>query len=364
MAVTSPPIMTQGGSHSALAFRQAFAAVLGAPVQTFAGGVSPTTGGGAHGVVGDDDLKVVQRAAGANLSVDVSAGYAMVAGSSVLAQGSYSFANDAVVNVGLTAADGTNPRIDLVVAQVREHLSDASGFNDARLLAVTGTPAAVPVVPAVPAGCLVLAEVLVGAGVTSVTNANITDRRSWLCAIGGVQRCLSTLRPTGAARRKGLSVSEVDTGRRLEWDGTGWVVMSEPVTAYTPTTANVSFGGGGAIAGQFQRSNGWCDVYLAVALGTSSAGSFTAAGPRFGLPAAAAANPSTDLSVIGSCVFYDADGGLRRYEPLFIAAYGQVEPRINSASALTQITNTSPVTVAVNDRLIFMLRYQLASRYA
>lgn len=171
MPVITPPIGVQGGSHSALSFRQLASALVGADVVTFSGGVSAV--GMGHGLVRPGHLAVTQRGT-PNMSVDVAAGTALVNGTSVLAQGVYAVTNDATTNLALATADATNPRRDLVVVQVRDTTHDALGFNDARLFVVTGTPAASPVDPAVPAGCLVLARVQVAAAATSIVNANIT----------------------------------------------------------------------------------------------------------------------------------------------------------------------------------------------
>jgi len=76
------------------------------------------------------------------------------------------FAAEAGENVTITAADGTNPRIDLVVID----------YNGA-LSRVGGTAAALPVPPAVPANSIQLAQVYVPAAATSITNAMIVDKR-------------------------------------------------------------------------------------------------------------------------------------------------------------------------------------------
>ena len=69
-------------------------------------------------------------------------------------------------NVTITAADATNPRLDLVVV-------NASGTKSA----TAGTPAASPVFPAVPASSLVLATVSVPANDTTIGASQITDTR-------------------------------------------------------------------------------------------------------------------------------------------------------------------------------------------
>jgi hypothetical protein len=129
------------------------------------------------GTVRENDLKVGPRAAGANMSVDVAAGKAIVQGTSIAQQGTYIVQSTAVENVPLASADATNPRIDLIVAQVYDKQADGGTRYAWQPLAVTGTPASSPVAPAVPANALVLAEVRVNAGVASVSASNITDRR-------------------------------------------------------------------------------------------------------------------------------------------------------------------------------------------
>jgi hypothetical protein len=129
------------------------------------------------GTVRENDLKVGARAAGANMSVDVAAGKAIVEGTSVANQGTYIVQSTAVENVPLATANATNPRIDLIVAQVYDKQADGGTRYAWQPIAVTGTPATSPVAPAVPANALLLAEVRVNAGVASVSASNITDRR-------------------------------------------------------------------------------------------------------------------------------------------------------------------------------------------
>lgn len=68
--------------------------------------------------------------------------------------------------VTISAADGTHPRIDLVYAK-----------EDGTIDVVTGTPAASPTVPSLPANSCALAQVLVGTSVTTIASGNITDVR-------------------------------------------------------------------------------------------------------------------------------------------------------------------------------------------
>lgn len=215
MSVETPPWALQAGSHPARTTRNMLAALMSAPVQAETAGIS-LSAGGAHGVCLPGDLVVTQNGT-PNMSVNVAAGRALVrsteAGS--LGAGVYTFLNDGVVNLTIAAADATNPRRDLVVAQIRD-AEYSGGSNDARLFVVTGTPAASPVDPAVPNSCVVLARVAVAALASSITNANITDlrvraRTAWNNAWGTVGYAQVT------AAQSGITTQADLTGLSLTW---------------------------------------------------------------------------------------------------------------------------------------------------
>lgn len=97
---------------------------------------------------------------------------------------------DAAENITLATADGSNPRIDLIVAYVDLSVVDDTNPNNPGAFLidnVTGTPSGSPAVPnnaAIQAVIgasnpyIILARVAVAAGATTITNANITDVRS------------------------------------------------------------------------------------------------------------------------------------------------------------------------------------------
>lgn len=129
------------------------------------------------GVLGIDALEVTEKSGTPDMSVDVATGKGILAGDESTYQGSYFVENRGTTNLAISAADGTNPRIDLVVAKVED--SGYSGATDEWSLAiVTGTPAASPVAPTQPATSLVLASVLVAAASSDVDDADITDSRT------------------------------------------------------------------------------------------------------------------------------------------------------------------------------------------
>jgi hypothetical protein len=130
------------------------------------------------GVYGSTDMAVTQRGAGANMSVDVAGGRAIIPGSEATYQGSYFVENRGTQNVTITASDPTNPRIDRIVARVRDDAYSGSS-NDWDIIAVAGTPAGVPSAPSAPNNAISLATVAVAASATSITNANITSVRTY-----------------------------------------------------------------------------------------------------------------------------------------------------------------------------------------
>lgn len=140
------------------------------------------------GVLGSTDFQVIQRAAGANMSVDIvmpAAGMAYVAGSTITNQGLYAVpAHSANINETITTASGSNPRIDSIYLQIQDNIIDSSGQNRVQTVVVTGTATTGATLTnrtgagAAPASSLLLADILVPTSSTSVTTANIADCRT------------------------------------------------------------------------------------------------------------------------------------------------------------------------------------------
>jgi hypothetical protein len=132
-----------------------------------------------QGVLAPTDYAVSQRAAGANMSVDVAAGEALIEGDTTSDQGRYYCRETATTNVSITAADGSNPRIDRVVLEILDNDEDSSGAYKGRIRTVDGTPTAAATLTnlngaaTVPDDSLLLANVLIAAGDTSITDAEI-----------------------------------------------------------------------------------------------------------------------------------------------------------------------------------------------
>lgn len=144
-----------------------------------------------RGFIGEvlNGLNVTQRTAGANMSVDVAIGDAIIQRS----DNTYGHPawNDAAYNQAISAADGSNPRRDIIVLYIDYGQTPSTGVANnvngvVKITSVAGTAAGSPVDPsnatiqsAVGSGnpFIKLARVRVAAGSTSVTNSVIDDLR-------------------------------------------------------------------------------------------------------------------------------------------------------------------------------------------
>lgn len=91
--------------------------------------------------------------------------------------------NDGNMNVPLSAAPSANSRIDVVYVKQNETRSPMSDSSDVPGFGVVkGTAAAVPVAPAVPAGALALAQVLLPAGVSNTAAGGVVITQTYIGA--------------------------------------------------------------------------------------------------------------------------------------------------------------------------------------
>lgn len=130
------------------------------------------------GVTKKNDLKISQRGAGANMTVDMAVGQCAVTGSTIVNQGTYLARATALVNVGTFTVPGSSSKTDLVVAQIYDdQSSDGSGLESWTPRIVAGSVGGG--VPATPANSIPLAQVgPIVPSTVSITNAMITDVRA------------------------------------------------------------------------------------------------------------------------------------------------------------------------------------------
>lgn len=347
MTIQSPPIFLQGGSHPAEDWRRKFSNDYGQRSGLF----TPT------------DLAVTERGAGANMSVDVAGGACIIANEDAQSnQGAYFGENRGTENLVVSPSDPTNARWDIVVMQVRDS-EYAGADDDVRLFVVEGTPSATPADPTVPDNCFVLARVVVGATVTSIVDANITDLRrttssptlgvnqgQLATAQGGIAVCTSTTRPTDNLY-DGLFIFETDTERLIKYDGSAWRIIGSDGEwiSYTPTFAGTL--GNGTIQGYYMQVGRIVHVKIRMVMGSTSAMP-VAGSVKFTLPV----NRDTTMSgeCLGSVVGFDATATNYFGGAVFGSEAGQTT-RIGDGNGVWDTTN--PFTWTTSDTIQLSLTY-------
>lgn len=244
MTITALPINASSGApaYSSQQFRDGLAALLspGAAGLQVQAGARPGPG-----------LAVSVS----GTTVTISPGVAVIQGGSSTAQGPYFLVVDAAVTATLAAADGTNARVDLVYARVRDTDADGSGARDGAILVLTGTPAASPVAPTpTDPSYVVLATITVpksGGGSAAVSTAT----RAITAAAGG----LTAGKLAPSSPYTGQLWDSGDGTQR--WDGTQWRYL-----VYTPVAntqqANPPFNVTGAFTDFLAAS--WAPITVTV----------------------------------------------------------------------------------------------------
>lgn len=229
------------------------------------GGVNPIAGG----------AMAVTQTGSPSMAVIVASGICYIPGTEGSVQGVYAATADASETLTISAAHGSLARIDLVVAKVED--SFYSGSTDAwSLEVVTGTASGSPAVPTAPANSIPLAQVAVAAAATTISNGNITDRRIFYTASGGIIPCTSSTKPALNTVSEGQAIYLTDTSD-LQFKQTGaWVTRSlnTTVSSYTPTWTSLTGGapsiGNGSLSGRYVRIGNLGFVWIDLSGGSST----------------------------------------------------------------------------------------------
>lgn len=217
-------------------------------------------------------------------TITVTPGCAVVQGASSAVQGPYLAALDANWTQALTAADATNPRVDLVYLRVRDTDADGSGQRDCAPVYVAGTPAGSPVTPSIPGGTtgIILATISVpkvGAGSPTVSTAT----RQITVASGGIF-------PAATAPASPYTGQYWDDGTQLRrWNGSAWQTYG-PVanwTSYSPVWAGLTALGASTSHGRMRTDGNRVEIVAVLEWGTGS--SLGTGALSVSLPVAAAA---------------------------------------------------------------------------
>lgn len=238
MTVLNPPVAVQTRTDTnADDFR---GALLAGMTAASAGSLLPRAGvlSGWGG-----ELAVSQRAAGANMSVDVAAGKAVVPAPTA-GHGGWYVINDALLNLTIAAAHATLARTDLIIARVADPQYHVGGDGAASVKVVTGTAGGgVPSVPVADGAYVVIAQVAVAAAVASIVNANITLNTDATVpravGLGGVLPVANAAaRPSTPYR--GQYIYQLDVNLPFFWNGTSWMQVVGASTTETLTNKTLS----------------------------------------------------------------------------------------------------------------------------
>ena len=191
-----------------------------------------------EGVMDLSCLKVTQRAAGANFTVDVSVGEAVVQGDDQPDQGNY-LVHCTVFETGIVigAAPGSNSRIDLVGLRINDPNAGGNSGSTATIVVTAGAVAASPVPPATPASTLPLAHVTVASGQPSVQDANIADVRvkaGRRCDPGTIEWTATGAPPNGWLFCYGQAISRTTYSRLFANIGTTYGAGDTTTTFNVP----------------------------------------------------------------------------------------------------------------------------------
>lgn len=154
-----------------------------------------------------------------NMTVNVDRGGALIPATENVLQGGYPAFNDGLFVVPITASN-TSDRIDSLVMHVKDTVY--SGVSDlAEFTTVLGSPGSgvPPDLTTLDKNYLEIGRITVRANTTQILSTDITDRRHWLTAPGGIQIARSfELGDNGATAGDWR-----DTGTTLDrWNGTSW----------------------------------------------------------------------------------------------------------------------------------------------
>ncbi|QMP84570.1 tail protein [Streptomyces phage Endor2] len=167
-----------------------------------------------NGVIGSSDTSTLKvTSAGTNMTLSVAIGAAIVRG--------HFYNNDAIASLTIAAAD-TAARTDRVVLRL-DPAANSIVLAVIKGTAGGGTPALTQTDTGIYELCL--ANVAVGASVTSISAASVTDQRRW---VGSRIGSWSTaLRPT--TPRVGRLGFNTDTLAWEFWNGTAWTALAPTV---------------------------------------------------------------------------------------------------------------------------------------
>lgn len=217
---------------------------------------------------------VSERSGGANMSVDVAAGKAIVEGDDQANQGKYAVRSTATENVTGFTAPGSNSRYDIVVLRINDTNAGGSSGDNATIERIAGTAAASPVAPNVPDSAILLATIgPITSSTTSITDAMIADSRSFATLAYDVVDDAQATRLGTDGLANGEIVRRSSTGRIWITDGnqSGQAITKGYVDGTTQSSANTRYQKHGAMVSVWTVGGGSTPVTLAAGYRPASA---------------------------------------------------------------------------------------------
>lgn len=186
------------------------------------------------GVIGGAGMNVT---AGTGMTVNVQPGSFVVPNSGTPTAGGYLSTLQSQATLTVQTADPSNPRIDIVVANVVDN-GNSTSFGEVQI--ITGVAAPSPAAPSAPANSITLAQITVTAGASAITSGMISDQRPFTTATGGI-----LVAPIGSViGYTGMIAYDKASGRFYHNNNTSnatqlHVLPWEPVVVTTATSTSV-----------------------------------------------------------------------------------------------------------------------------
>lgn len=168
-------------------------------------------------------------------------------------------------------------------------------------------------------------------------------------------------RPTGGALLTGMMIYQADLSSQYVWDGTGWVLMSEPPRVWTPQVDQGAFTNIAKTVSwaRYKRSDGWVSGNVRLAF-TGTGGPGTAVSVTAPI---AGVNVDTSHNPIGIGLFNDAS--VQQYGVSTNIMSGTKFQFTLTDAAATGFYGQSPSTaIASGDGVKFSFAYEMATRYS
>ena len=269
--------------------------------------------------------------------------------------GPYTYSFDASKTGAMTAADATNPRIDLLSVQISDPAeSDGSSTPSAAVVYTVGTAAASPAVPAAPARSMALAQIPVPKSGTG--SPSVIWVAPYAVSAGGpipVRSQAERDAITWGSAENPVYVDRLDLGilQRSVASGAWSGASVGPWVTYTPTLTNLALGTG-SMSCQWRYEGDLVRVRFAFVIGSGAAMS----GPRFSLPVASIAIPHTFV-VAGHASLAIGGGRYAAVADLPSTTLAQIN-YLGTSGLMTDVTLSAPATWNVGDVLAGEFTYR------